>query len=417
MIVTTEAFADQLVKSRAAEPRLIQTFLDAPRAKRAATPTELAKLAVRSHLLTRYQAEEILNSRGRRLRVNDYVLQEVLGYGGMGLVYVAKRLERDQRFALKLLAERFKHDVGMRARFQLEGKAGILLEHPHLVRTHELGRREDLYGETDFMVMELFEGVTLLEGISFAKGPMKWDAACDVVCQAAKGLGYVHERGMVHRDVKPDNILVDVHGGAKLLDFGLALADQQVEAEEYSLAMIFGQDCLGTADYIPPEQSLDSLAVDARADIYSLGCTLYVALTARRPFPLEHRRDILEAHRAAPRPRVDAVNSQPPRALVDVIERMMAVNPADRPANMEEVRDLLKPYRRRRNWAFEFKHVLHRRRELKKAIMTKSRLNTLQAGRSTKLNAQSSTDPPGLSAELNALPPKELGPGNTPARE
>jgi len=394
MLSTTEAFAEQLLKSRVVPEDQIQLFLSSSRAQRAETPTDLAKLAVRTRLTTRFQAEEILKGHGRRLRINHFVLLEILGFGGMGQVYIARNLNTGERVAMKILGEQFKHDPGMRVRFRMEARAGMRVDHPMLVRTLECGTRDDLYGSTEYMAMELFEGVTLLEGISFSSGPMKWDAACDVVCQAAKGLSYLHERGMVHRDVKPDNILIDMTGQAKILDFGLTLTDQKIDDDEFSLAMIFGHDCLGTADYIPPEQSINSMQVDGRADIYSLGCTLYVALTARRPFPGDSRQATVQAHRTAPRPRVDTMNPKVPTELAEIIVQMMAIKPEDRPKDMHEVRDRLKKFRRRRNWAFEFHQVLAQRCALKRQLMTRSRLNSLQAGRSTKLNSQAATDLP-----------------------
>ncbi|WP_437188181.1 serine/threonine protein kinase [Planctomicrobium sp. SH668] len=395
MLSTSEAFAEQLVKSRVAPEEQIREFLKSRPVVRVTDPLEMAKLAIRARVVTRFQAEEILKSRGRRLRINDYVLTEVLGFGGMGQVYIGRDLNTQERVAIKILGEQFKHDSGMRARFRMEAQAGMNINHPRLVRTIEFGTREDLFGTTDFMVMELFEGVTLLEGISFSAGPMKWDAACDVISQAAVGLAYLHERNMVHRDVKPDNILIDMRGAAKILDFGLTLGDQKIDQDEFSLAMIFGHDCLGTADYIAPEQSIDSMKVDARADIYSLGCTLYVALTAQRPFPRPTRAATVAAHRTGPRPRVDAVNPNVSVELSDIIVRMMAIDPAERPASMDEVRELLKPFSRRRNWAFEFQQVLTQRCELKRQLMTKSRLETIQAERATKLGTQGATDAPG----------------------
>jgi serine/threonine-protein kinase len=406
--VTTEDFAEHLLKCRVTGEERSRAFLETAHARCAANPTELARLSIRCGLLTRFQAEEIVNGRGRRLRIGDYVLLEVLGYGGMGLVYIARHVESETRLALKLLGEQFKHDEGMRARFRLEARAGMRLDHPRLVKTLDLGVHHDLYGDTDFMVMELVEGVTLLEGVNFSTGYMKWDSACDVACQAAKGLAYLHEQGMVHRDVKPDNILIDVHGQAKLLDFGLTLADKSGCDDEFSLAMIFGQDCLGTADYIPPEQSLNSMTVDARADVYSLGCTLYASLTSQRPFPRPTRLATMQAHRTDPRPRVDAVNRTVPLELADLIERMMAIDPEQRPRSMEEVRTLLHPFRRRRNWAFEFHKVLANRRELKRALLDKTRQNALQSGRSTRLRAQSETD---------ARPPQNRGPQANPAAD
>ena len=402
MVATAKAFAEQLTKARIVPQATVKAFLNSAEAKAAATPVELATAAVKAGVVTRFQAEELLEGRGRHLLVGDYVLDEILGYGGMGLVYVGHQRGETTRYAIKLLGEQHKHEPGIRARFQLEAKAGMQLDHPRLVKTIELGEIEDLYGETDYCVMELFEGVTLLEGISFSAGPMKWDAACDVVAQAAEGLGYLHERKMVHRDVKPDNILIDVAGNAKLLDFGLTLADQKITGEEFSLAMIFGQDCLGTADFIPPEQSIDSLNVDGRADIYSLGCTLYVALAAQRPFARENRIATVKAHRTDPRPRVDAVNPNVPKELVDLIEKMMAIDSKDRPRDIPTVLAALAPYRKRRNWAFEFGQVLARRRELKRALLTRSRLSSLQAGRPTRITSRLETDPIGRNADEDA---------------
>ncbi|MCA8998378.1 MAG: serine/threonine protein kinase, partial [Planctomycetaceae bacterium] len=269
MTVTSVDFAKHLVRFRLASAEDVERFVESDLAQAAKSPEEFAVAAVRSKLVTRFQAEEVLNGRGRHLNVDHYLLTEVLGYGGMGTVYIGVDRNTGEERAVKLLDEKFKHEAGMRARFQLEAKAGLRLEHARLVRTFELGTVESLYGETDYMAMELVRGVTLLEGLSFSNGPLKWDAACDVVAQAAMGLEYLHSCQMVHRDVKPDNILIDVHGNAKLLDFGLTLANDHTFDEEFSLAMIFGHDCLGTADFIPPEQSLDSMNVDGRADIYS----------------------------------------------------------------------------------------------------------------------------------------------------
>ncbi|MCA9081230.1 MAG: serine/threonine protein kinase [Planctomycetaceae bacterium] len=356
---------------------------------------DAARAIVKAGVLTKFQAEEIINGRWRSLRVGHFVLRDILGFGGMGTAYVAMELETRKIVAIKLLGETNRHDPGMRARFQMEGRAGMDLDHPHIVRTLELGKLEELYGETDFMVMELFPGVTLLEGIHFSAGPLKFDAACDVAVQAAEGLNYLHQRGMIHRDVKPDNILIDAEGNVKLLDFGLTLADTSAAADEFSLAMIFGHDCLGTADYIPPEQSRDSFAVDRRADIYSLGCTLFVALTAKRPFPMATRAATVKAHRSEPRPRVEKYNDQVPEELSAIIQRMMAVEVNDRPTDMGEVIRLLSPFARRRRWAFSFRDVLATRRKMGRKKMAQQRSSaTPQSSRPTDVIARSETDTP-----------------------
>src|SRR5690606_20168453 len=158
----------------------------------------------------------------------------------------------------------------------------------------------------DYASMELFEGIALHELVGIM-GPIPVNAACEIACQAADALSYLHAQGMVHRDVKPDNVLVDRTGAVKIIDFGLTLIsdasdEEPAEGEEFSLAMIFGHDCLGTPDYMPPEQADDSREVDARADIYGLGCTLFVALTAKRPFTGKSGSELIQQHRTQPPP-------------------------------------------------------------------------------------------------------------------
>ncbi len=395
MPATSSTFIQQLEKSRILSAQQFQAFVKSLQLTEEVSDMHLATTAVKQKLMTRFQAEEILNGRGRSLSVGDYILFDILGYGGMGTVYIAKHRESKQLVAIKLLGEQTKHDTGIRARFQLEARAGMQFDHPKLVKTLELGTLQDLYGDTEYMVMELVQGVTLLEGINFSNGPLKWDAAADVICQAADGLAYLHENNMVHRDVKPDNILIEVDGNSKLLDFGLTLADQGAFEEEFSLAMIFGHDCLGTADYIPPEQSLDSLNVDHRADIYSLGCTLYTALTAKRPFPGLKRPETVKAHRTQPRPLVKDHNSNAPEELTKTVRRMMSIDPDERPESMQEVVDLLSPFRNKRNWAFEFNQVLIQRREMRKRYISESRARSSQVQRPTTVNSRDETETPG----------------------
>lgn len=395
MPATLHPFLKTVHKSKIVSDGQFESYLKTTRLRDGLSDEQVAKHTVIKKLLTLFQAEEILNGRTRKLLVEDYILVDILGYGGMGTVYIGKHRESEKKVAIKLLGEQTKHDAGIRARFQLEARAGMKLDHPKLVKTLEFGMLQELYGETEFMVMELVAGVTLLEGINFSNGPMKWDAASDVICQAADGLHYLHSQGMVHRDVKPDNILIEVNGNSKLLDFGLTLADEGGFEDEFSLAMIFGHDCLGTADYIPPEQSKDSLQVDHRADIYSLGCTLYTALTAKRPFPGRKRVETVKAHRTEPRPIVIESNSKVPQELSDAVFQMMSVNPDERPQSMLEVQDLLAPFRNRRNWAFEFSQVLIQRREMRKKYISESRARSNQNQRPTTVNAQVETETPG----------------------
>ncbi|MDP6058573.1 MAG: serine/threonine-protein kinase, partial [Pirellulaceae bacterium] len=232
------------------------------------TSAEIANVLVDDGFLTRYQADRLLKGNPRGLLIDGYKVLEVLGCGGMGWVYIAEDVETHWRVALKILPEDSRQDAGTLARFRLEAQAGMMLEHPAIVHTYKMGDYEDIYGPIHFVAMELVRGVNLFE-FMLMKKRIDIGQACDIIMQTAEGLSYAHEQGLVHRDVKPENLLVCSDGTVKVLDFGLAMVDDN--DEEFSMAMIFGQDRLGTADYISPEQYVDSYQIDHRADIYSLG--------------------------------------------------------------------------------------------------------------------------------------------------
>jgi serine/threonine-protein kinase len=314
-------------------------------------------------LLTRFQADELLQGRYRRLRIDRYVLVDLLGVGGMGNVYRARDTASGEDVALKVLAEHFKHDAGMRARFRLEARLGMQARHENIAGTYALGVTDDVFGEVDYMVMELFEGVALHELVGL-KGPLDWPAACDVICQAASALGALHDLGFVHRDVKPDNLLLDSSGRLKLVDFGLAFLGTKLCEEEFSLAMIFGHDCLGTADYMPPEQADDSMKADPRSDVYALGATLYTAITGTRPYKGKTRSAIIDAHRTQPPPSPSEIKPALPPAADDIVARMMSKSPDRRFESMAAVIAALRPFAQRRPIPFDYPKLLKLRTRL-----------------------------------------------------
>ena len=323
-----------------------------------------ARALMRARVITRLQAERLLEGRLRGLFIERYKLLEILGSGGMGWLYLAEDTGTGETVALKVLHERHKQDAGLRTRFRLEALAGQKFQHPNIVRTLRLADTDDLYGEMDFMVMEFIEAVSLQELLGFVQ-KVKWPQACDMIAQAALGLHHAHEAGMVHRDVKPANLLVAGNGTVKVLDFGLALLDRDAarteDMDEFSLAMIFGHHCLGTEDYIAPEQSRDSFKVDRRADVYSLGCTLYATLTGKLPFPGKTMAEKLEGHRAkSPRPLREVVPDAPPE-LEAVLARMMAKEPADRYPTCAAVYEALAPFCKRKRIVFDFPEILRTR--------------------------------------------------------
>ena len=206
--------------------------------------------------------------------------------------------------------------------------------------------------------MELVKGVSLQELVAL-KGPLPASQAADIARQTAAGLEHAHQAGLIHRDVKPENLLVRTDGSVKVVDFGLAMIDEN--DEEFSMAMILGQDRLGTADYVAPEQALNSYRVDCRADIYSLGCTMYYALTGRPPFPVRSVPEKLRGHRCRkPRP-ISDTRDDVPEELLAIIDRMLAKQPADRFQSAAEVEAALAPFGQREPVEFDFAAVLERR--------------------------------------------------------
>ncbi|MGE5192038.1 MAG: serine/threonine protein kinase [Deltaproteobacteria bacterium] len=323
-----------------------------------APPKEVARAFVRSGHLTRFQAERLLEGRYRGFFIDHYKVLEILGAGGMACLYLAEDLNGGERVALKVMADIHKTDAAMLARLKIEARAGKRLRHSGIIRTFGIHRTDDVFGEAWYLVMEYVEGINLEELINL-KGPIPVAQACDFIWQAAAALQHAHAAGLVHRDVKPGNLLVDRHGTVKILDFGLALLDgEESNADEFSLAMIFGHSCLGTADYIAPEQSRDSFAVDSRADIYSLGCTLYVALSGKLPYPMASSCQKLEGHRMQPPPPLRGIAPAVSEELAAVVEKMMAKRPEDRYQTMAEVVEALTPFIRRQPVEFDFPKVL-----------------------------------------------------------
>lgn len=359
--LTLDSFLTLLQKSRLLTDGQFDAAQKQARKAEATTAEQAAGTLVAERVLTRYQANRLLDGRRRGLFIDDYKILEILGYGGMGYLYRAVELETDWEVAIKVLADRFRFDKGRLTRFQLEAEAGLKLSHPNILRTRAIRRTEDIYGVIHYMVMELVKGVSLRELLEIRRRTLYWRQSCDVICQAATGLHHAHQMGLVHRDVKPENLLIRSDGAVKVLDFGLAMIGGS-EAE-YSLATILGQNCLGTADYIAPEQSIDSLKVDCRADVYSLGCTFYFLVTGRVPFPAKSNAEKLDGHRNHRARPIRELNPKVPERVVKIIQKMMAKHPEHRFQTADEVRHILTPLARRKPIDFDFDGILAQRAE------------------------------------------------------
>lgn len=301
---------------------------------------EIADYLVRTGRLTPWQAEQLLQGKYKGFFLKNYKLLTHLGSGGMSNVYVAEHLLMNRRVALKVLPLGRVKDRAYLERFYQEARAAARLDHPNIVRAYDVESEGDIH----FLVMEFVPGCDLAALVR-KQGPLPYRLAAEYIRQAAVGLAAAHRAGLVHRDIKPANLLVDEKGVVKILDLGLALLSSADE-ERSSLTLEGGDNVLGTADYIAPEQAMNSHTVDARADIYSLGCSLYFLLTGHPPFDRGSVAQRLLAHiRQQPPSIFDDRPDAPPR-LVQICMWMMAKDPDQRPQSAEEVAAALEEWLR-----------------------------------------------------------------------
>jgi serine/threonine protein kinase len=288
----------------------------------------LGEELIRLGALTPFQADRVARGRACDLVLGGYVLIGRLGEGGAGQVFKAWDPEHARFAALKVLRAEMVADPETVGRFHREISVSRgLPPHPNLIAALDAGR----VGETHFLAMEYAEG-TDLERLVKRSGPLPVERACEYARQAALGLQHAHEHGLVHRDVKPSNFLVTGPdaGTVKLLDLGLARLHAAAGEQRDTFMTSDGSATLGTVDYQAPEQALDFHAADTRADVYSLGCTLFYLLTGEPPFGAGPLATKLMKHQQAEPPDLAAVRPDAPPALAAIVRRMLAKAPADR---------------------------------------------------------------------------------------
>lgn len=287
--------------------------------------------------------------------LGGYEIFEELGRGGMGRVFLARQKSLDRLVALKVLSPKRSVDPALLARFMREAYAAAQMTHHHVVQIYDIGSENNVH----FFSMEYVKGETLFHLVQ-REGKLEPELAVGYILQAARGLKYGHDLGIIHRDVKPDNLLLNDQGIVKVSDLGLVkLAwaedpDQPLPqpdeptatpAIRQALSRVtrLGQ-AMGTPAYMAPEQAKDSQNVDGRVDIYSLGCTLYVLLTGKPPFEGKTAMEVISKHVAEPPVLPDAIVPRVPKALSAILMKMLAKKPADRYTNMGEVIDALEKY-------------------------------------------------------------------------
>lgn len=295
-------------------------------------PRELSKLLSASGLLTQFQLAALNENRVASLRIGNYDVFDRLGAGGMGTVYKAKHRRMKRIVALKVLSAKLSENPLFVMRFQREVETIAALGHPNIVMAYDADEAEVGH----FLVMEFVNGHDLAACVE-REGPLPLKHAVDSILQAARGLAYAHAQGIIHRDVKPHNLLCDESGAIKVTDLGLARLNHGAEGAATGAAVTIAGGVIGTVDYMPPEQAIDSTTVDHRADIYSLGCTLHFLLTGRPPYGGATIVAILLKHRDAEIPRLSDLRKDVPPELDGLFRRMLAKTPEQRVQRMSDV--------------------------------------------------------------------------------
>ena len=283
--LSVDSFADLVQRSRLLSADQMQQVLQelAEEGVQVDSPEALGDALVRRELLTRWQLGYLLKGKHSGFFLGSYRFLKMLGKGGMGAVYLAQHEMMRRRCAIKVLPSKLISDSSsVLERFYLEAQAVAALDDPNVVRAYDVNKEVQGKREIHYLVMEYVDGCDLQVTVQ-KKGPLDYVQTADFARQAASGLAHAHESGLIHRDIKPANLLIDSKGTVKILDLGLArFFDDRLEA---SLTTTHNESILGTADYLSPEQALDSHNVDTRTDIYSLGCTCYFMLTGHPSFP------------------------------------------------------------------------------------------------------------------------------------
>jgi serine/threonine protein kinase len=337
---TVIEFIDLVSKSNILEKRALDGYLQKLTAEpeKPATPKLLAQTMVRDGILTNLQAGLILRGKWKNFIVSGkYKLLEHLGTGGMGSVYLCEHVLMRRRVALKVLPNDKVHDPVLLERFYREARAVAALDHRNIVRAHDIDRDDDLH----FLVLEYVDGSSL-QHIVEKFGPLPISRAVNAIRQTAEGLQHAHEAGLVHRDIKPGNLLLDRMGLVKILDLGLA---RFFDDEHLTITRQHNKEnVLGTADYLAPEQALDSSVVDIRGDIYSLGVTFYFILTGRSPYRDGSISQKLVWHQVSSPFPIHEYRAEVPKKLAAVIQTMMAKAPEDRFQTPAELCDALQSW-------------------------------------------------------------------------
>ncbi|MEL7496079.1 MAG: serine/threonine-protein kinase [Planctomycetota bacterium] len=323
-------FLDVIHRSGLAENSVINLALDEQKADNPnITPQQFAVSLVKKRILTQWQVEHLLQGKHKGFIVGAHKILKLIGRGGHASVYLAEHLSLKQNRVIKVVSQAKHSGTSMMDRFMREAQAAARLDHPNVIKCFDVV----IDAKLSYIVMEYHPGEDLDKMIQRV-GPLSILNCVDYTIQTAIGLQYTNASGLIHRDIKPSNLLLTNRGVVKILDLGLAMIER--DDGDASLTQQY-EDSLGTADYVAPEQAKNSHGVDFRADIYSLGCTLYHFLTGRPPF---HEGSIMQRvakHQTEMPPPITQFRSDCPKKLEAICWKMIQKNPSDRFNSYEEL--------------------------------------------------------------------------------
>ena len=322
---------------------------DHPDPRLRADAKALAAQLIEDGKLTPYQATVLLQGQTEQLLIDKYLILDSLDAGGMGVVFKAIHRPMNRIVALKMLSPHLLNSPDKVQRFRREVQVAASLTHPNIVTAYDADESKGVH----FLVMEYVQGSDLKKVVD-SSGPLTVDQAVDCLTQAAHGLAYAHKKGVIHRDIKPSNLMLSADGVVKVLDLGLARMDEgfQLFEQEFSTHLTTF-DCpeppetrehlthagtlMGTVAFMAPEQAVDTHSVDHRADIYSLGCTLYYLLVGEPPYRGENPMQTVIEHREGPIPSLRRFRPDVPEELDAICRKLLAKKTDDRPQSMREV--------------------------------------------------------------------------------